>query len=149
MRDGTDLIVDHPYYCTEGNYFQNGHHHRFKSWASFIEEWGNADEDMNLLYRWDILRNEEDDELRLKCFYMHQRKARCSSVGVDITNADLPAIREWLGGKWERMRRIWAPLSGIGPAQDHAAALDRAHEASGVVTGAPFDEPQNGVKGVE
>ncbi len=28
-------------------------------------------------------------------------------------------------------------------------ALDRAHEASGVVTGAPFDEPTNGVKGVE
>ncbi len=35
------------------------------------------------------------------------------------------------------------------PAPDHAAALDRAHEASGVVTGAPFDEPTNGVKGVE
>jgi len=32
---------------------------------------------------------------------------------------------------------------------DHAADLDRAHDASGVVTGAPFDEPQNGVKGVE
>jgi hypothetical protein len=32
---------------------------------------------------------------------------------------------------------------------DIGPALDRAHEASGVVTGAPFDEPQNGVKGVE
>jgi predicted nuclease with TOPRIM domain len=34
-------------------------------------------------------------------------------------------------------------------ARDIGPALDRAHEASGVVTGAPFDEPSNGVKGVE
>jgi hypothetical protein len=37
------------------------------------------------------------------------------------------------------------PVSGA-YRSDIGTALDRAHEASGVVTGAPFDEPQNGVK---
>jgi hypothetical protein len=40
-------------------------------------------------------------------------------------------------------------VPGDALARDIGPALDRAHEASGVVTGAPFDEPSNGVKGVE
>lgn len=109
-RDGNDLITDHPYYCCEGNFYQRGHHEHLPSWSRFVVEWSEEDEDMNLLYRWDITRD-DDGALTLKCFYMHQRKARCSSVFVDITEADLPTVREWLEGKWSHICKLWAPLS--------------------------------------
>jgi len=56
---------DHPYYCSEGNYFKNGLHARYDSWAdfaqpsagrSFNEEWNllyDFDDALNLLFRWD------------------------------------------------------------------------------------------------
>jgi hypothetical protein len=51
--------VDHPYYCTEGNYYSNGCHSTYDSWADFVEEANGWDLDMNLLFRWDWRKPEE------------------------------------------------------------------------------------------
>lgn len=68
--------------------------------------------------------------------------------GVDLPVAqpvpDDELTDEQVAAATERFRERLRRMRGdIGP------ALDRAHEASGVVTGAPFDESTNGVKGVE
>ena len=34
---------DHPYYCSEGNYYSNDCHHTFCSWEDFDAEWGDSD----------------------------------------------------------------------------------------------------------
>ena len=100
---------DHPYYACEGNYFSNDAHEAYRSWASFLESWGDVDMDYNLLYRWDW----DKDERSLKLFFMMQRKARCMSVEVFVLEGeDEPQVREWLEPRWEKMRAIWAPLSG-------------------------------------
>ena len=84
------------------------------------------------------------------------RLAMACVKDVDALLAALTRLRPYRIGDImiaeDALRRSRAALDAVpgdALAKDHAAALDRAHEASGVVTGAPFDEPQNGVKGVE
>lgn len=128
--------IDHPYYCTEGNYFQSGMHSVFESWAEFAEpssqtptgDLGNLlydfDDDLNLLWRWDWKRADPADyeyEIEadpdyeipgdtLQLFFVLQRKGYNISAEVAVTEADEPAVREWLEAKANHMRRIWAPL---------------------------------------
>jgi hypothetical protein len=75
----------------------------------------NADDDYNLLYRWDWHEGKEHDlkrgEARLCLFYMLQRKAWPHSVHVMITRADEPAVRAWLLKKWHHLQRLWTPFA--------------------------------------
>ena len=113
--------IDHPYYASQGNYYarpDEGLHAEFSSWAEFYEDQGDADLDMNLVYRWDWTvpdpnDYEDGEELppeTLDLFYVGQRKALLRSVSVEIQREDEPAIREWLVVRAEHMRRVWEPL---------------------------------------
>lgn len=88
------------------------------------------DDDLNFLFRWDwnkadadnyfLSPGDPDDETAafeeasktdtLNLFFMAQRKGRNMSASVTVTEADEPAVREWLTKKAEYMRTIWAPL---------------------------------------
>lgn len=123
--------VNHPYYCTEGNYFSNQSERQtiweFKSWGDFVAEMGNADKDYNFLFRWDW--NETDPETdkstfngdayyrngKLKLFYMVQRKGFHSCSIVDVCRADELAVIEYLRAHWDYMRAMWEPLAVAGP----------------------------------
>ena len=114
--------IDHPYYATQGNYFKNGYHVEYPSWADFVEDAGDDDLDMNLVYRWDWTVPDPRDysingELveplpaeTLDLFYVGQRKALHRSVSVIVQREDEPAIRQWLTIRAEHMRRVWEPL---------------------------------------
>ncbi len=121
--------IDHPYYCSEGSYWVPGTrfhevHQEFEAFDDFLSEWEHADEDYNLLFRWDWKRADPDDykyELEedpnfelpadhLQIFYFMQRKARNMSVFVRVTEADEPSVREFLTKKAEHMRKLWEPL---------------------------------------
>ena len=113
---------DHPYYCSEGNYFARDCHSHHETWESFIEEEGESDMDYNLVYRWDWNRAQDDDEKpretpadaredRLVLFYMGQRKAAARSVSVSVCRNDEPAVRAWLAVRWEHLRRLWTPFT--------------------------------------
>lgn len=122
---------DHPYYCAEGSYWVGGGrfyevHEQYDSWANFKEDagWYDANKDYNLLFRWDWKRADpadyeyelkEDPDFKLpgdqlELFYMGQRKARNSSVFVNVTEADEPEVRAWLAEHAAHMRRVWEPL---------------------------------------
>ena len=134
---------DHPYYCSEGNFFKNGLNNQFESWADFAQpsegknmfrdEWNllyDYDPDLNLLWRWDwkkadpdnyyLKPGDKDDETveyeeacktdTLYLFFMLQRKAYNISAEVKVTEADEPAVREWLTKKADHMRKLWEPL---------------------------------------
>lgn len=138
--------IDHPYYCSEGNFYMAGMHSVFESWAEFAEpssqtataDLGNLlydfDDDLNLLWRWDWKRADPSDyeyEVEadpdfeipgdtLQLFFMLQRKAYNISAEVAVTEADEPAVREWLEAKALHMRRLWEPLLDV--VADEAAA---------------------------
>ena len=127
---------DHPYYCSQGNYFRNGLHEAFGSWEDFAQPAGfvqgipsgnvlyDFDDDLNFLFRWDWIRPdpsdykyelEEDPEFQipgdtLLLFFMAQRKGRNFSAEVSVTEADEPAVRAWLTRKAKYMRKMWEPF---------------------------------------
>lgn len=117
----------HPYYCNEGNYFASSVecHAHFERWQDFIEEEGNADLDMNLVFRWDWesprkgygpdspIEWNGDPYYRdstLKLFYLGQRKGIYRWVTVSVCRADEPAIREWLQVRFDHLMKLWAPF---------------------------------------
>jgi hypothetical protein len=107
--------IDHPYYCNEGNYFSRACGSYFKSWADFLTEWGDADIDYNLLFRFDWVEG-EDHELpvfngdehyrngRLKIFWMGQRKGIYQFSIVDVCRADEPDVIAFLRPRWEHLK---------------------------------------------
>lgn len=114
----------HPYYAQEGNYYSNECHITFGTWAEFIAAEGDADMDLNLIYRWDWQRPEDDNgkklrlnpdpyyrDMTLKLFYIGQRKALARSVNVSVCQADEPAVRKWLTPRLSRLLKLWAPLA--------------------------------------
>lgn len=119
---------DHPYYCAEGNYYKNGQHLAYASWTEFYEEWGHLDDDLNAVFRWDWKKPDPDDycpadcdghddgdcdempEPALHVYWVLQRKAILRSTECPVTEADEPAIREWLTRKARYVAAIWEPL---------------------------------------
>ena len=106
--------VDHPYYCSLSNYFDNNCGDGFESWGDFIAKYRNADFDMNLLFRWDWLDSTdpdqelEGDELRL--FWMGQRKGLYRFTVVQIERGDEPLVIEWLHERRRHLLKLWEPL---------------------------------------
>jgi hypothetical protein len=109
--------VEHPYYANEGNFYAKGHHQTFGSWTEFLEDEGDSDLDLNLVYRWDwTLEEVEEGEERsdrdeLKIFFILQRKAICRSVAISVTKADEEAVRAYLLPRWAKIQELWAPMS--------------------------------------
>ena len=110
----------HPYYWTEGAFFARGYHTNHASWAAFLAEMNDADEDLNLVCRWDWALDTGDDMETpaepigtgtLKIRYVIQRKGICMSHDVAVGPADEPAVREWLAKRWEKVQALWAPFS--------------------------------------
>lgn len=112
---------DHSYYWNEGAYCAAGYHSEVESWSSFISEMGDADDDYNLLLRWDWELETDDDEKAvtptgtgtLKLRYVLQRKGVCLSFNVRVGPDDEQEVRTWLEGKWKNVKALWAPFSEV------------------------------------
>lgn len=120
--------IDHPYYCAEGNYFKTGQHLTYGSWAEFHDEWGDLDDDLNAVFRWDWKTPDPADYCPADCdghddgdcdempapalhvYWVLQRKAILRSTACAVTEADEPAVREWLTRKARYVASIWEPL---------------------------------------
>lgn len=114
--------VTHAYYCNLGNYFNNDCGFKYKSFQDFAAEWGDADFDYNLLFRWDW--NEENEETgesnfngdvnyrngELQLFWMLQRKGKYQYCTVEVCRADEPAVIEFLQPRLEHLKSLWEPL---------------------------------------
>ncbi len=107
---------DHPYYCSEANWYRVEDHHTWASWADFTEETilVSGDRDMNYLFRWDWLGPEPDDDRpnchTLSLFFVMQRKGFMCSHDIVVTPEDEPAIREFLTSCAAMVVATWAPL---------------------------------------
>lgn len=128
--------VDHPYYCSESNYYVGGiprpypngqprpvddsfvpfDHVEVESWDAF--GWKDSDPDMNLLFRWDWqvpdpddLEDGEEPVEKLLLFWMLQRKGRFMAMSMPVQREEEPAIREWLQGRFAHLLKLWEPFS--------------------------------------
>lgn len=112
----------HPYYCNDANYFTDSRNDhgvtRHESWAAYLEEFAlsSTDLDLNLVFRWDWKRPEEDgygefapdDALHL--YHMQQRRGAFWVHIVRVTETDEDSVREYLSAYAEHMRLLWSPL---------------------------------------
>jgi hypothetical protein len=110
-----DLAIDHNYYCSTSNYFKNDCCEHYETFDDFIDDRGKDDLDYNMVFRWDVKPNDEDEGeaagFYMEIFIMQQRKGLFQSCVIDeVTDADVSAIIEYLKPRWEYMREIWKPF---------------------------------------
>lgn len=111
--------IEHPYYMSEGCFYSNGHHHLYESFDDFIEEWGEYDLDMNLVFRWDWRKANPEDEREhdeLLIFFVMQRKAFTTSCSILVTEEDEPAVLKYLTPRARRIAELWEPIWQAGAA---------------------------------
>ena len=122
--------VDHPYYCSEMNYYRSEGPTRFRSWHEFESDMGDSDLDLNLVFRWDWREGSEwglpeyngDDNYRnglLMVFFMGQRKGLFWCAEVEVCRADEPAVIVFLQPRLNRLATMWLPLQSE-PEKDDA-----------------------------
>lgn len=118
--------VDHPYYMSEGNYYQAGCHQSYQTLDNFLSDWRDTDLDLNFVVRWDWLEGEDwgagafnGDPYyrngRLMVQFVGQRKASLWSCEVSVCRADEPRVIEFLTPRAAYIRRLWEPLLGSTP----------------------------------
>lgn len=114
MRNLTlkDLSIDHDYYCSSSNFHDNEFVGHWSTWKEFYDQFKGADTDMNLVYRWDIFFNEEENTYRMLLVHIAQRKGIYIPQNIDIvTEEDVEEIISYLKNSWEKLQSIWSPLS--------------------------------------
>jgi len=112
------LSMDHDYYCNNSNYYSNEAALEYRTWEEFYNEFGQADVDMNLCFRWDvkeILIGEEETPTGRYCMYVYimgQRKGKFVPVSIgSVLEENIPSITKYLGMHWEKLDSIWSPIS--------------------------------------
>lgn len=112
--------ANHSYSGADSNYFANfyqqeGMFNEYDSWAEFMESGSPVmDMDFNLMYRFDWIKPDEDDEYaekeHVKFFYVQQRRGAVAADTVYVTPEDEPAVRAYLQKYADHMRDLWAPF---------------------------------------
>lgn len=100
---------DHPYYCSEGHYAEE-----FSSWEAFLDEMGDSDMDLNLLFRWDWIHDDEDgaENDTLFLFFMQQRKGKFVVIRVAMQDTDEDSVKTFLQARWAHLTELWMPFGG-------------------------------------
>lgn len=106
-----DLAIEHDYYC-EDKKLTYDQREEFYSWDQFYDEYNDADIDMNLIFRWDIFKNEKFiNDYTLKLYVIRQRRGIFELITVrNIKNENVPLIIELLSRHKEKLDKIWKPL---------------------------------------
>lgn len=107
------LSVEHPYYASDSNYYSNEAGETWQTMTDFLTEYEDADVDMNLVYRWDIIKkdNTNPKEYYVEVFIIKQRKGIYSPNYIENINEE-EAIRfkKYLRKHWQTMQKLWEPI---------------------------------------
>jgi len=84
----------------------------FECWSDFMDEFEDADIDMNMVYRWDLRLDDEDESCWiLDIFMVHQRKGYVSEQSINnIEEKDLSSINRFLIMHYEYLQELWNPI---------------------------------------
>lgn len=98
--------TEHDYYCSEGPHLEE-----YENLSSFLEEWGDADWDYNLLFRWDLEPSEEEKgKYVFSCFFVMQRKGYLFSTKTLVTKNDEEEILKFINPRAEHIKKLWSPF---------------------------------------
>ena len=108
-----DLLVKHDYYCSESSYYDLGFKTNYETFADFYAEMGTVDQDLNLVFRFDIDAKENvEDEYSMEIFMVHQRKGRFVPFWIEkVYETDFELIKEYLEIRYKKIESLWSPFS--------------------------------------
>ncbi len=130
--------IKHPYYCTHDNFFKRPSSQcetrfKFNSFDEFLKNCGSMDEDLNFLFRWDWINQENerhkalelhekyskelkfddtysDQSDKLELFYFLQRKGYMIVIIVDVSKDDEEKVKDYLTSKFNHIKLTWNPI---------------------------------------
>lgn len=111
-----DLLVKHDYYCSDSSWFSLGFDTQYKTFKDFYEEMGESDDDMNLVFRFDIKEREENEitesKYYMEIFMVHQRKGRFVPFFIEnVYEEDFEKLNQYLDRKYNKIQQLWKPFS--------------------------------------
>lgn len=111
--------ANHPYYCSESNYYDNDAAMHFGTATEFLDCFESCDIDLNLCFRWDVRENMNDSDTagigtyNAEVFIMLQRKGIFKPCSISsIGEHEVPRFVEYLQKHHETLLRMWSPISG-------------------------------------
>lgn len=119
-----ELSIEHPYYASDTNYYTN-----FEDWPNkwdtmtdFLDEFEDADLDMNLVYRWDVhpydgerTNSRRPGKYCAQVVIIGQRKGIYGPhLIASIEEQEVPRFIEYLKKHWQRNCENWKPIAGEG-----------------------------------
>ena len=114
--DFKDLLVEHDYYCSDSSYYDLGFETKYETFADFYSEMGLADEDWNLVFRFDIYKKEDSEDSEnlysMQIFMVHQRKGRFIPFFIEtVYETDFDMIKSYLEIRYNKIQNLWNPFS--------------------------------------
>lgn len=108
------LLVEHPYYCSDNNFYSNEASETFQTFADFYEEYHDADIDLNLIFRFDVFEREDSKRCYAQIFIIRQRKGIFSPVRIEyFDKQDEVLAIPLLQKHWQKLIEIWEPISKL------------------------------------
>ena len=114
-----DLLAEHPYYCSDSNYYSNEAGLSYIDWESFIDDWENADVEYNHVFRFDVHEKREEDTstllgYRAEIFVMLQRKGKFVPILIDeVKPENFDSMKSFLEKHYNEVVKMWAPFSDL------------------------------------
>jgi hypothetical protein len=105
--------TEHPYYCSDSNYYSNEAETIYDSVSEFLNEMEYSDPDLNLCFRFDIREYDRSTKLYVEIFIMHQRKGRFWYVCCKSYNPETESERleKYLQKHWNLLNKLWTPIN--------------------------------------
>lgn len=108
-----DLLTTHPYYCDVS---YSGKAEELSSWEAFkslmdLDEVLNGNEedyfDFNYFFRYDIEKNEDDNEVYLRLAMIQQRKGKLVGFLIKIENKDYDDVSKFIELIKAYAKKMW------------------------------------------
>lgn len=105
-----DLLIEHDYYCADTNFYDSDVDAEWDSFQDFLDVYDNLNMDQNLVFRWDLHKN-ENETYYLEIFMVFQRKGFfVPHIINNITESDFDKIRQFLQPRFEKLFKLWLPF---------------------------------------
>lgn len=98
---------NHPYKCNTRNFYSNEANEQYDNITEFLDEYEDADIDMNLVFRWDVHKT-EDGEYYVEIFLILQRKGIFRPISIDsILEDDVERFETYLQKHKQKIDELW------------------------------------------
>lgn len=110
--------AQHPYYCSDSNYYSNEPRERYKNMTDFLNCFEAADIDMNLCFRWDVWKEIDEEtgnptgKYSAEVFLMLQRKGIFKPCFIrSFKQEEVERFVAYAKKHHETLKKIWAPFN--------------------------------------